>query len=69
MLIEDSYPADVNGDFAIDVNDISYVLFRLGDTGLAGAGPIALEGDANRDGVIDVNDISFVLFRLGHPCP
>ncbi len=52
---------DANGDGTVDVNDISFVLFRLG-------GP-APDGDANGDGVIDVNDISFVLFRLGNPCP
>ncbi len=69
MIVEDSCPDDVNGDFSIDVNDISTVLFRLGDTGLAGAGPTALRGDANRDGVVDVNDISSVLFGLGDICP
>jgi choice-of-anchor B domain-containing protein len=54
---------DANGDNTVDVNDISYVLFRLGD-----AGPIGtVEGDANLDGIVDVNDISYVLFRLG-PC-
>ncbi len=52
--------ADANSDGVVDVNDISYVLFRLG-----GAPP---EGDANSDGVIDVNDISYVLFRLGNNC-
>jgi hypothetical protein len=55
---------DANGDSAIDVNDISYVLFRLGNVGLPGF----VDGDANGDGVVDVNDISYVLFRLGDPC-
>ena len=55
---------DANGDFVVDVNDISYVLFRLG--GAAGAGDCGcLAGDANGDKVVDVNDISYVLFRLG----
>ncbi len=53
-------PGDANTDGVVDVNDISYVLFRLG-------GP-APDGDANGDGVIDVNDISYVLFRLGNGC-
>ena len=47
---------DVNGDGGVDVNDISYVLFRLGGT---------TDGDANGDSTVDVNDISYVLFRLG----
>ena len=51
---------DANGDNVVDVNDVSYVLFRLG-------GP-APDGDANGDGVVDVNDISYVLFRLGNGC-
>ena len=68
MLVEDSCPNDVDGDYQINVNDLSYVLFRLGDTGLAGAGPTSLQGDANRDGVVDVNDISSVLFGLGEAC-
>jgi hypothetical protein len=54
---------DANGDFTVDVNDISYVLFRLG--GLANEACGCLEGDANGDGIVDVNDISYVLFRLG----
>ncbi len=51
---------DANGDGVVDVNDISFVLFRLGNPGP--------DGDANGDGVVDVNDISFVLFRLGNTC-
>ncbi len=54
---------DANGDNTVDVNDISYVLFRLGNSGGIGT----VEGDANLDGIVDVNDISYVLFRLG-PC-
>jgi polyhydroxybutyrate depolymerase len=52
--------SDANGDGTVDVNDISYVLFRLG-------GPPP-EGDANGDGAVDVNDISYVLFRLEGAC-
>ena len=55
---------DANADSSVDVNDISYVLFRLGDTGTPGS----VAGDANADGTVDVNDISYVLFRLGAPC-
>ena len=56
---------DSNGDGVVDVNDISFVLFALGDPCPNPGCP----GDANNDGVIDVNDISFVLFSLGDPCP
>lgn len=52
---------DANGDGTVDVDDLSYVIFRLGDTDEPGA-------DVNQDAVVDVNDITFVLFRLG-PCP
>ena len=52
---------DANGDRVVDVNDISYVLFRLGTPGP--------DGDVNADGTVDVNDISYVLFRLGTVCP
>ena len=51
---------DANNDCTVDVNDLSYVLFRLDDPGP--------DGDANGDGIVDVNDISYVLFRLGNPC-
>ena len=54
---------DANADATVDVNDISYVIFRLGNSGAPGT----VDGDANQDGTVDVNDISFVLFRLG-PC-
>jgi hypothetical protein len=52
---------DVNADNTVDVNDLSYVLFRLGNSGPPGT----VDGDANDDGVVDVNDLSYVLFRLG----
>ena len=56
---------DVNADNVVDVNDLSYVLFRLGNSGAPGT----VDGDANDDGVVDVNDISYVLFRLGTCAP
>ncbi len=65
ILLAVSAPGgDANGDGVVDVNDISYVLFRLGMSGT----PSLVEGDVNLDGVVDVNDISFVLFRLGDSC-
>jgi hypothetical protein len=54
-------------DYVVDVNDIIYVLFRLGDP-CASPGPATCDGDANNDGTIDVNDISYELFRLGNVC-
>ena len=51
---------DANNSGLVDVNDISFVLFRLGDSG------VCVDGDANGDGLVDVNDISYVLFRLGN---
>jgi glucose/arabinose dehydrogenase len=56
-----SCAGDANGDLVVDVNDISYVLFRLGNAGFPGT----VDGDVNCTGVVDVNDISYVLFRLG----
>ncbi len=53
---------DANLDGTVDVNDISFVLFRLGDADCSSA-------DVNADEALDVNDISFVLFRLGNACP
>ena len=52
---------DVNLNGIVDVNDISYVLFRLGNSGFPGT----VDGDANYNGGVDVNDISYVLCRLG----
>lgn len=55
---------DADGSGTVDVNDVSYVIFRLGDSGAPGS----VDGDANGDGIVDVNDVSYVIFRLG-PCP
>ena len=52
---------DANSDNVVDVNDVSFVLFRLGDPCAAPG----CDGDANDDGTVDVNDVSYVLFRLG----
>ena len=65
---------DANADGAVNVTDISFVLFRLGDstvgncTESGGGGFLCgtfCQGDANADGIVNVSDISFVLFRLG----
>lgn len=49
--------ADASG--TVDVNDVSFVIFRLGDTGNC------TDGDVDGSGIVNVNDISFVIFRLG----
>jgi spore coat protein A len=55
---------DVTNDGVVDVNDISFILFRLNN-----ACPVPwCDADANGDSTVDVNDISFVLFRLDAPC-
>jgi hypothetical protein len=51
---------DANGDSVVDVNDITYIVSRLGNNGA--------DGDANGDSVIDVNDITYVVGRLGNTC-
>lgn len=56
---------DNNFDGAVDVNDISMVLFRLGNAGPEGG---QLQGDSNGNGIVDVNDISYILWRMGDPC-
>ena len=61
---EPACEGDANNDGAVDVNDISFVLFRLGNLCPAPG----CDGDTNSDGNVDVNDISYVLFRLGNPC-
>lgn len=50
--------ADGNGD--VNVSDISFVIFRLGDSGSP-----CLEGDTDGDGQVNVQDITYTIFRLG----
>lgn len=61
LLAGASRPADADGSGTVDVNDISYVIFRLGSAGTPGD----VDGDADGNGVVDVNDVSFVVFRFG----
>ena len=55
---------DANADGEVDVKDLSYVIFRMGNSGAPG-----IRGDANVSGTVDVNDISHVLFYIGSICP
>jgi len=51
---------DADGNGSVDVNDITYVVQRLGQPGP--------DGDADGSGAVDVNDITFVVQRLGAAC-
>jgi len=53
-------PGDVNGDGAVDLNDLNLVLVNFGQT--------TSEGDANGDGVVDLNDLNLVLVNFGTSC-
>jgi len=55
---------DADGNDFVNVNDLSYIIFRLGDSGTPGF----VDGDVDKNGAVNVNDISFVIFRLGTVC-
>lgn len=56
--------ADLDGNGSVAVPDVSYVIFRLGDSGTPGS----LEGDVNGDGVVNVADLVHVISSFGS-CP
>lgn len=58
-------PGDVDGSGNIDVDDVAYVVLRLGATGPPDG---SLPGDADGSGQVDVDDIAFVVLRLGEGC-
>ena len=53
--------ADVNGDGAVNVNDLLAVLAAWGSPGASGE-------DINGDGIVDVADLLLLLAAWG-PCP
>lgn len=55
-------PADVDGNGIVDVNDLTFVVLRIGQS---------VCSDANADGsaTVDVNDLTYVVLRLGSSCP
>lgn len=55
---------DVDGNGEVTINDVTFVIFRLGGSGEPGE----VEGDADANGEVTINDVTFVIFRLG-PCP
>lgn len=56
-------PEDVDGSGAVDLGDISAVLFNFGQ-----AAPPA-QGDVDASGTVDLGDLSAVLFAFGQACP
>lgn len=55
---------DADGDGAVNLDDVTFVVLRLGHTGTPGAVP----GDVDHNGVVNADDITFVLLRL-NLCP
>ncbi len=53
-------PGDANGDGKVDINDLTIVLARYGQTGMTWT-----QGDFNNDGKVDINDLTIVLARYG----
>ena len=49
-------PGDANGDGKVDINDLTIVLARYGQTGMTWT-----QGDFNNDGKVDINDLTIVL--------
>ncbi len=57
-------PGNTDGSAAVDLADLSNVLFNFGATVPAGTGSDV----AGNDGIVDLNDLSLVLFNFGNPC-
>ena len=57
-------PGDVNGDHAVDLNDLSVLLAHFGQA----SGATAATGDLDGDTDVDVNDLAALLARYGQTC-
>lgn len=60
---------DADGNGAVDTDDLTFVVLRLGNTGAP-----CIPGDVDGNGVVDTDDITYVVLRLGtcnagSPCP
>lgn len=51
---------DADGDGAVDIDDLTFVVLRLGNT----PGPCG-DGDVDGNGVVNIDDLTFVVLRLG----
>ena len=59
---EPSCPADVNGNYFIDVNDLLGLLTGFGCTS-------SCQGDLDSDGSVGIADLLLLLSSIGTPCP
>ncbi|MCA9292926.1 MAG: hypothetical protein KDA20_03840 [Phycisphaerales bacterium] len=62
-IVSQPCPEDVDGSGAVDLGDISAVLFNFGQ-----AAPPA-QGDVDGSGLVDLADLSAILFAFGQACP
>lgn len=62
--IDRSCPADLNGDHAVGLSDLTILLSHFG-SGSAMCG----EGDLDRDNDVDLNDLTAFLAEFGVACP
>ncbi len=65
-IIQISIPGDVNGDFTVDIFDITTVALQFGRP----PPPISdLRADVNDDGILDIFDITIVALHFGETFP
>lgn len=64
QIIPSVCEGDADGSGAIDLDDVTFVILRLGQSGEPGTVP----GDVDENGVVDLNDVSFVLLRIENAC-
>ena len=61
FLLAPFLPGDANLDGKVDINDLTIVLARYGQSGITWG-----TGDFNNDGKVDINDLTIVLSNYGH---
>ena len=62
MVLHPALLGDANGDNKVDINDLTIVLARYGQSG----GEIGWStGDFNNDDKVDINDLTIVLANYG----
>jgi len=65
FLGSDPCPADLNGDFEVNLADLRKLLRNFGTRSIG----LPSMGDANHDGDIDLADLSMLLSAFGTSCP